>query len=119
MPKTEPGRTDIKRLFALSGNRCAFPKCPTPLFLDGTLVGEVCHIKGENLTSARYDANQTPDERHSYENLIVMCATHHTVIDDDEESYTVTRVLKLKADHEGQSAPLPEAQAEKLTTLFL
>jgi hypothetical protein len=54
-----------------------------------TLVGEICHIKAANPGGPRCDANQTAAERHGYDNLILLCGTHHTVIDDDEEAYTV------------------------------
>ncbi|PYU66762.1 MAG: hypothetical protein DMG52_35480 [Acidobacteria bacterium] len=61
--------------------------------------------------SARYDPGQTDVERHAYANLVLMCPTHHTVIDDDEEAYTVERLCKIKAAHEAQSAPIPDAEA--------
>ena len=47
----------------------------------------------------RYDPNQTPAERYGYDNMIILCSTHHTVIDDDEEAYTVERLVKMKTDH--------------------
>jgi hypothetical protein len=68
-----PGITEIKLLFARSGNRCAFPKCTAPMALNETLTGEVCHIKGARPGSARYDPQQTDVERHQYQNLILMC----------------------------------------------
>ena len=73
MAASGPGITDIKLLFARSGNRCAFPKCPT----------------------------------------------HHTVIDDDEEAYTVERLCKIKAAHEAQSAPIPNAEAAAVAEVFI
>jgi hypothetical protein len=58
-------------------------------------------------------------ERHAYANLVLMCPTHHTVIDDDEEAYTVERLCKIKTDHEARSTPIPDAEvaavAEGLT----
>lgn len=119
MSASGPGITDIKRLFACSGNRCAFPKCSAPMILDETLTGEVCHIKGKKLGSARFDPTQTDIERHAYENLILMCATHHTVIDDDEETYTVERLRKMKATHEAQVTPIPDAEAAAVASVFM
>jgi hypothetical protein len=112
-----PGITDIKLLFARSGNRCAFPKCRAPMAVKDTLIGEVCHIKGARPGSGRYHPGQT--ERHAYANLILMCPTHHTVIDDDEEAYTVERLLKIKAAHEAQSAPIPDAEAAAVAEEFV
>lgn len=87
--------------------------------LNETLTGEVCHIKGARLGSARYDDQQTDLERHAYANLILMCPTHHTVIDDDEETYTVDRLCKIKAAHEAQSAPITDADAASVAELFI
>jgi len=114
-----PGASDIKRLFARSGNRCAFPKCAAPLAFDKTLTGEVCHIKGARPGSARYDPQQTDVERHGYSNLILMCPTHHTVIDDDEEAYTVERLHKIKAEQEARAAPISEAEASLVAQTFV
>lgn len=114
-----PGITDIKLLFARSGNRCAFPKCRAPMALDGTLTGEICHIKGARPGSARFDPGQTDVERHAYSNLVLMCPTHHTVIDDDEDAYTVERLYKIKTEHEAQSAPIPEAEAAAVAQQFI
>jgi hypothetical protein len=86
---------------------------------NATLTGEVCHIKGKRLGSARYDPSQTDVERHAYTNLILMCPTHHTVIDDDEEAYTVERLCKMKVAHEAQSAPIPDAEAAAVAELFI
>ena len=119
MAASGPGVTDIKLLFARSGNRCAFPKCVAPMALNETLTGEVCHIKGARPGSARYDALQTDVERHAYSNLILMCPTHHTVIDDDEEAYTVGRLHKIKSEHEERSTPIPDAAASKVAQVFV
>lgn len=91
-----------KRLFAVSGNICAFPKCPLPLTdaQSGKVTGRICHVKARNPSGPRYDASQTDEERHAFENLILMCPIHHDVIDADETSYTVERLLQIKADHE-------------------
>ena len=83
MATSGPGITDIKALFARSGNRCAFPKCSAAIVDDKTLLGEVAHIKGARLGAPRYDATQAPEERHGYANLILLCPNHHTVIDSD------------------------------------
>lgn len=106
-------------LYAKSGNRCAFPKCPTPITINKTLVADVAHIRAENLGGARYDASQTDDERRDYANLILLCKVHHKVVDDDEESYPVARLQKMKADHEEATTPLSaDAIADGLAVLI-
>lgn len=119
MAASGPGIREIKLLFARSSNRCAFPRCRAPIALDETLAGEVCHIKGARPRSARYDASQTDTERHAYENLILMCPTHHTVIDDDEEAYTVERLRAIKASHEAGSVSISDAEASLVANLFI
>jgi hypothetical protein len=42
---------------------------------------------------------------------VLMCPTHHTVIDDDEDAYTVEHLIKIKALHEARSATNPESEA--------
>jgi hypothetical protein len=103
---------NVKRLFAQSGNRCAFPKCVSAIVTGNTIVGEVCHIKAANPGGPRYNEQQTPDERHGYANLILLCGNHHTIVDDDEEAYTVERLMKMKADHQKKFTPLSEKEAE-------
>jgi hypothetical protein len=111
--------SDIKVLFAQSGNRCAFPKCPAALSDGDTPLGEICHIKGTKQGAARHDPHQTPEQRHSAENLILLCPNHHAVIDADEESYTVERLKKMKADHEARSAPVAGEEVTRLPAQFL
>jgi hypothetical protein len=99
-----PSHPTIKRIFAMSHNLCAHPNCGQPLVRDGVVVGEVCHIKGEKPTAARYDENQTDEERHAYENLIGMCRPHHKIIDSDEDAYPKERLYEMKRQHEESDA---------------
>src|SRR5271157_5396723 len=100
----KPTPSTIKRLYAVSSNRCAFSKCPNTLVDEqsGKVTGRICHIKGEKEGSARYDEDQSEDERRSFDNLVLMCPIHHDVIDDDTESYTVERLYQIKQTHESQ-----------------
>ena len=43
-----------------------------------------------------------------------MCPNHHTVIDADEEAYTVERILRMKADHEARVDAMTEEDAEQI-----
>lgn len=107
MPR--PSERDVKRLFALSGNRCAFPKCEAAIAEGTSLVGEICHIKADKPGGPRYDIAQTEAQRQAFENILLMCANHHKVI-DDEDAYSVERLLKMKSEHERCSTPLGEPQ---------
>ena len=107
-----PSLVVVKQLFAHSGNSCAYPKCKNGLIQDNTVIGEICHIKATRPNGPRYDPEQTPDERHSYSNLILLCANHHKIIDDDPEAYTVERLLKLKEEHTSRFAVTSDKEAE-------
>jgi len=120
----EPSRPTVKRLFAVSGNRCAFPKCSTQLVdkQSGSVVGEMCHIKGEKPGAARYDSNQSNEERHNFENLILLCNVHHKIVDDDEVAYTVERLRQMKLDHESRNTDPPhvnEATVEQFISVAI
>ena len=93
-----PSVATIKRLFAVSGNVCAFPGCRNPLVdsASGKVTGRICHIKASKPGAARYDASQSDNARNAFENLLLMCPIHHDVIDSDLESYTVERLQAIK-----------------------
>jgi len=100
----EPTITTIKKLFALSSNRCAFPGCQNCLFeASGALIGRVCHICADRPGGKRYDPNQTEAERQGFDNLILLCANHHILIDDDDVTYTVEVLREMKRRHEESS----------------
>lgn len=120
----EPSRPTVKRLFAVSGNLCGFPKCSTPLVdpQSGAIIGAMCHIKGDKPGSARYDRCQSNEDRHGFANLILLCNVHHKVVDDDEDAYSVERLLQMKQDHESRHAgspPVDEATAERFVTVAI
>ncbi len=96
---SEPSLPTIKWLFAVSGGVCAFPKCTTPLVdpASGKVTGRICHIKGRSVGGPRYDANQSEEERHGFQNLILMCPIRHDVIDADTTTYSVDYLIQIKA----------------------
>lgn len=98
----QPKLKTIKRLFAVSGNRCAFPGCIATLVdsSSGKVTGRICHIKAKKPGWARYDSKQTEEERNGFDNLILMCPIHHDVIDSDVDLYTVDYLHKIKSQHE-------------------
>jgi hypothetical protein len=105
-----PTQATVKRLFAVSGNRCAFPKC-TQVLVDpstGKVTGQISHIKARSAGGPRYDASQTEEERHGFDNLLLLCPIHHDVIDDDTQSYSVDRLQQMKRAHESTHAPIHE-----------
>lgn len=95
---------DIKLLWGRSGNRCAV--CRVELTQDTSAVnssfalGEQAHIVGEKTGSARSKSLLKMGERNSYHNLILLCPTHHTEIDNNEHDWPVEKLFSIKSKHE-------------------
>ncbi len=90
MSNRNPPQKVIKSLWLRSGGRCAM--CKTEIILqekenNPSPIGELAHIKGLNPESARYDPNMSYEERNSYENIIILCPTYHTMIDKNPDKY--------------------------------
>lgn len=93
----------LRRLYAHSGNCCAFEGCNNPIFEDdGTLTGECCHIESYSPEGPRYKEHQTDKERNGYKNLMLMCSRHHKIIDSHPVLYSVEKLKELKNTHESQ-----------------
>lgn len=98
----EPTEKTIKRLFAMSGNVCAYPGCVLPIVESaGTITGEICHIRARNPKGPRYHPSQSEEERRGFDNLILLCRHHHKIIDSEPEIYTVGALQEMKSIHEG------------------
>lgn len=96
-----PTLKTVKRLFAVSGNRCAFPGCESLLVeISGTVTGEIAHIRAASPNGPRYDPAQSNEDRHSFSNLMLLCGRHHTIIDTEVDEYTVSILEKMKREHE-------------------
>lgn len=100
----------IKILWSASGGRCAFQGCWERLCYHEAedvapfTLGEMAHICGDRPGANRHDASQTDAERDDYQNLILLCPTHHTLIDrkENEAAYTVDGLHAMKAEHEAR-----------------
>lgn len=92
-----PTEKTIKRLFALSGNSCAFPGCSLPIVESvGTITGEICHIRAQNEGGPRFDSAQNDEKRHGFDNLILLCRRHHRIVDDNPEVYSADALEDIK-----------------------
>lgn len=98
-----PTPSVLKKLFAYSGNLCAMPECNNPLIhKTGTMNGKVAHIHAAEKGGARYDAKMSDEDRRAIENLFVVCANCHDVVDDlrNREKYTAEKLKTYKKKHE-------------------
>lgn len=98
----------IKILWSSSGGRCAFENCWERVCYHEAAdaapytLGEMAHICGDKPGANRHDESQTQTQRDDYQNLILLCPTHHTLIDrkENEAVYTVDLLHTMKAQHE-------------------
>lgn len=115
----QPTTTTIKRLFALSGNICAFPGCQLPIIESGgTVTGEICHIHARNSGGPRFDASQSDAERNDFDNLILLCRAHHKVVDSQIDSYSADVLREIKEIHQNV-AGRPERSADSIFAKIL
>ena len=94
----------IKRLYTLSGNRCAFPGCDVKFlnWEDDTNFSNICHIEDANKNTHkedRFNPHMTDKDRADYQNLILLCPTHH-IETNDSFKYSVETLKTMKREHE-------------------
>jgi hypothetical protein len=96
---------------------CSHPDCKERLVLDApedqpVTVGEAAHIVARAGSGPRGDRTWTPARLNSYDNLILLCASHHTLIDRQPQTYSVDHIRTWKAEHEAwvraSTAHLPD-----------
>ncbi len=106
--------TTIKQLYGFSYNECAKPECTQALIEIDELTskavnyGEIAHIHGQNPGAERFVQEVYDDKEllHGFDNLILLCGTHHNQIDQPGAGKTYTAVLihEWKSNHILKSA---------------
>jgi hypothetical protein len=110
-----------KMLWGRAHNQCAFPGCIQALTLhiddDASgdtqliVIGEEAHIRAQSAGGPRYDPDYPRDKVDSYENLVLMCPTHHTLIDSKNGAgHALKDLLKIKEAHERQQGRRAELE---------
>ncbi|HZH27409.1 MAG TPA: hypothetical protein VEY95_09520 [Azospirillaceae bacterium] len=93
----------IRKLFALSGNRCACPACPNLIVASATLfdpnavIGHIAHIYSVTSKGPRPHPDQ-PSEAfiNGFGNLLLLCRHHHGLIDAQPNSFPAEMLLGWK-----------------------
>jgi hypothetical protein len=99
--------SDLKRLWGYAA-QCFFPGCGKLLIEQATdsdpaaVLGEICHIESSSPDGPiRVTATPIGDgDRDRYDNLILLCPTHHALIDKQPNTYTADELRRWKRDHE-------------------
>jgi hypothetical protein len=98
----------VKRLYALSGNRCAFLGCETRLtdqVAPGeppTNLGKIAHIVGLGRQGPRADPTIPAKDLNRVENLLLLCGVHHDLVDANPRIFSVEVLATYKANHEAR-----------------
>ncbi len=92
----------LKLLFGAYGNECAEPRCTNRITVEGTdtsnaaVVGQICHIYAAADNGPRGKPGLTAKERNSFDNLILLCGHHHSIVDQQPETYPAALLIEWK-----------------------
>src|SRR4051812_34233999 len=102
-----------KMLWGRARNQCAYPSCTQELIHEladvgntgdvatPIVLGEEAHIRSGKVDGPRYDADYPPELVDLYNNLILLCGTHHTLVDKEcGRGYSVQDLIMMKQRHE-------------------
>lgn len=66
---------------------------------DFSMLGEIAHIVAREEKGPRGNSDLSISERNSADNLLLLCAACHKIIDDHPEKYPVQSLHQIKAEH--------------------
>lgn len=93
-------------LFAKSGNVCAFPDCVAPVIADvgdeSKPLAEMAHMIAYADDGPRADPSLSKEDRNKASNLILLCPTHHSLVDKFEYQFNIHVLREMKLQHERQ-----------------
>lgn len=102
---------DRKILWTRARNQCAFPECGARLtedlasagsgFEKATVIGQEAHIRSARRDGPRHDPDYPEPKLDTYENLLLLCPTHHITVDaNNGDGFSVADLEKMRARHE-------------------
>lgn len=102
-----------KLLWGRANNLCAFPGCaqeltvnlddPESRVLDdaGAVIGEEAHIRSGQTDGPRFDRFYPEAQIDTYGNLILLCPTHHKMVDKEGgRGFSVEDLEEMRRNHE-------------------
>lgn len=104
MSRSYPDK-DLKLLWGLSAGRCAFPSCRQLCIAEASgsdpaaTIGKIAHIQAHSDKGPRANPHLSSKERDCYENWILLCGTHHDLIDIQPNTFTVEDLRRWKREH--------------------
>lgn len=101
--KAHPNGATKLKLFTESAGFCQNPACNTPLFPDGfenfPHIAEMAHIFAAVDGGPRTNEELTAGERGAYENIILLCANCHTLVDKTPAEHPASLMSAWKREH--------------------
>ena len=95
-----------------AGGRCEFYGCNEYLLRDDLTLSDLNHSNVAHIVAAKTNGPRGEDpmllvERNRIENLMLVCRTHHALIDNPEyvREYPKERLLGFKKEHEDRILP--------------
>ena len=95
-----------RELFSRSAGHCQRPECNRSVFVDlgerSVTIGEMAHIIAAEESGPRADTTVTRHAKAGIDNLILLCANCHTLVDKAPETFDVDLIRNWKRAHEGR-----------------
>jgi len=97
---------DLKILWGRAAGHCSHPDCSQDCILEADehegnkVLCKIAHIVAHSDTGPRGNPEFPEDKRNEYENLILLCPTHHDIVDAKPYKYDIATLQKWKSDHE-------------------
>lgn len=92
-----------RRLFAASAGYCQNPGCSTELFIETSgksiHIAEMAHVFAANDGGPRARPELSEAERGAFDNLVMLCANCHTIVDKAPEAFLGSLMLSWKRAH--------------------
>lgn len=95
----------LKQLFGSAAGRCAYPTCrrkiifPATDVSTATITGDIAHIVAFADSGPRADKSVDMKQKNSFENLLLLCAACHRLVDGQPEEYPNEVLFAMKQDH--------------------
>lgn len=95
------------------------PNCPNVVIDNsGTMIGDIAHISAAMPDGPRFDPNMTNEDRRGFDNLMLLCATHHRQVDGSNSEMTKKELKRIKARHEARFSAAEETIRKRFETQF-
>lgn len=105
---------ELKKLYGLANGRCSI--CQNSVFNNNVHTGEIAHIIAKNTKGPR-GTLPLSGNINGYENLILLCANHHTEVDRNPSYYTIDKLHNIKLEHENRIASFFKASQDRVNDI--